>query len=103
MSKYFALLLISVAVPFILSFYPKLKFYKNLSSLLRSIGLIVIIYGAWDVFAAWRGHWSFNPQGICGIKIINLPVEEWFFFMVIPFCCIFTWEVLKYLRFSKEL
>lgn len=98
MSKYLVLLILSGAVPFLLSFWPGLKFYRNWRSLFISIALVAVIFGAWDVFAAWRGHWSFNPDGVGRIKIINLPLEEVLFFVVIPFCCIFTWEVVQYFR-----
>lgn len=98
MSKYMLLLVISVFLPLALSFYPPLKFWRNLKALLLALILIVIIFGSWDVFAVWRGHWYFNPAGISGFKIINLPVEEWLFFIVIPFCCIFTWEALRFIR-----
>ncbi len=63
-----------------------------------SIGLIVVIFGAWDVFATYRGHWHFNPDGVWSPKIINLPIEEVLFFVVIPFCCIFTWEAINYIK-----
>lgn len=85
-------------MPFIFSFWPALKFYRNLRALILSISLIIVIFGAWDVFAVWRGHWSFNPEGIFGLKVINLPLEEVLFFVVIPFCCIFTWEAIKYIK-----
>jgi len=98
MSKYLWLLLFSGVVPFILSFWPDLRFYRKPSALLCSIGLIALVFGGWDVFATWRGHWFFDPQGVGSLRIINLPVEEALFFVVIPFCCIFTWEVLKYLK-----
>lgn len=98
MSKYMLVLALSGAVPFILSFWPGLKFYRNLKALAYSIGLILIIFGAWDVFATWRKHWYFNPDQVWNFRIINLPLEEVLFFVVIPFCCIFTWEALKYLR-----
>ncbi len=98
MSKYAWVLVLSAVVPFLLSFYPKLKFYKHFSSLLYSISLIVVIFGTWDVLAVSRGHWAFNPSGVGNVRIINLPLEEALFFVVIPFCCIFTWEVLNYLK-----
>lgn len=90
-------LFISGLVPFILSFWPPLKLYRNISALFLSLLLIVIIFGAWDVFATYRGHWYFNPEGVWNFRIINLPLEEVLFFVVIPFCCIFTWEAIKYL------
>jgi lycopene cyclase domain-containing protein len=98
MSKYMAALVLSGIVPFVLSFWPGLKFYRNWRSLLLSILLILFIFGAWDVFATGRGHWSFNPQGVGNIKIVNLPLEEVLFFVVIPFCCIFTWEAINYIK-----
>jgi len=97
MSKYFCLLILSGIAPLLLSFYPPLKFWRNFKALFLTLFMLLLIFGSWDVFAAWRGHWYFNPQGVAGMKLINLPVEEWLFFIVIPFCCIFTWEALKYI------
>jgi lycopene cyclase domain-containing protein len=96
------LLLVSVAAPFILSFYPPLKFYRNLRALILSLLLVLIIFGAWDEFAAWRGHWYFDPNGVWDIRIINLPLEEVLFFPVISFCCMCTWEALKGLSARKK-
>lgn len=98
MSPYITVLILSGSVPFFLSFWPQLKFYRNLSSLICSISLILIIFGTWDVVAVYRGHWSFNPEDVWALRIINLPLEEVLFFVVIPFCCIFTWEVIKYMK-----
>ena len=97
MSKYMIALVLAGFFPLILSFYPPLKFWRNFRSLILSIILIVLTFGTWDVWATWRNHWFFNNSGISGWKIINLPLEEWLFFVVIPFCCIFTWEALKFI------
>ncbi len=104
MSNYMTVLLISGIFPLLLSFYPPLKFYggSNKKALSLSILLIILIFGAWDVFATWRGHWSFDPSGVWPVRITNLPVEEVLFFVVIPFCCLFTWEVLKYISGSVK-
>jgi lycopene cyclase domain-containing protein len=98
MSKYMLLLVISGAVPFALSFYPPLKFYRNLRALAISIVLIVLIFGSWDIFATYRGHWHFNPLGVWPLRVVNLPLEEVMFFVVIPFCCIFTWEAIRFIK-----
>jgi len=97
-SEYLLILLVSAAVPLLASFYPPLRFYHNLRPLVYTVSLITGIFGAWDVLATFRGHWQFNPAGVWGLRIINLPVEEVLFFIVIPFCCIFTWEALLYIR-----
>ncbi len=98
MSDYILVLILSGALPFLLSLYHPLNFYRNTKALLLSISLIVLIFGAWDVFATFRGHWHFNPSNVWSVRIINLPVEEVLFFVVIPFCCILSWELLNYLR-----
>lgn len=98
MSDYMRVLILAGFIPFTLSFYPPLKIYRHGRALLYSIFLIMIIFGAWDIFATWRGHWAFNPEGVGDFKIINLPIEEVLFFVVIPFCCIFTWEVVEFFR-----
>ncbi|MCF7908285.1 MAG: lycopene cyclase domain-containing protein [Candidatus Omnitrophica bacterium] len=98
MSDYLKVLILSVLVPFACSFYRPLRFYENLKALLVSVGLVVLIFGAWDILATARGHWHFNPQGVGSLKIINLPLEEVLFFIVIPFCCIFTWEAINYIK-----
>lgn len=91
-------LVLSGILPLLLSFYPPLKFWSNFRSLIFSLSILMVVFGAWDVFATWRGHWYFNPRGVFGIRIINLPLEEWLFFIVVPFCCIFTWEALKFIK-----
>jgi len=97
MSLYLKVLLLSVAVPFVLSFYRPLGFYRRPLALLASIGAVLIIFGSWDIWATLQGHWWFERSGIYGIYWLSLPLEEWLFFVVIPFCCLFTWEIVKYL------
>jgi len=94
--EYFIVLGICLAGPLVLSFSRKLNFYKNPARLIYSIIFPLVIFIAWDIFAAGRGHWSFNEKYITGIYIFNLPVEEILFFIIIPFCALFSWEVVKY-------
>ena len=35
------------------------------------------------------GVWSFNYDYCIGIKIFEMPIEEWLFFLIIPFCSLF--------------
>ncbi|MBF0532639.1 MAG: lycopene cyclase domain-containing protein [Candidatus Omnitrophica bacterium] len=96
MSAYALILILAGVVPLLLSFWPPLRFYQHGRALAATLGLILLIFGGWDVFAAYRGHWFFDPASVWPPRIINLPLEEVFFFIVIPFCCIFTWEILLF-------
>lgn len=95
-TEYLIVLAVCFAAPFILSFSRKLDFYKYSARLILSLGIPFALFIVWDVIATARGHWSFNANYITGLRIFNLPIEEILFFIVIPFCGIFTWECVKY-------
>ncbi len=104
MSEYLIVLILTLIFPLVLSFYPPLRFYRrvNIFALINTIILILVIFGMWDVFATLRGHWYFNENKVFPIRIFNLPFEEILFFILIPFCCIFTWETIKYIKGTFE-
>jgi len=98
MTEYMRVLVCAGIVPCVLSFWRPLRFWRHLRSLACTIALIVFFFGSWDIFATYRGHWYFNAAAVSPQKVVNLPLEEALFFVVIPFCCIFTWEALRYLK-----
>ena len=98
--EYFILLAVCTAGPLVLSFSPKISFYKYPARLLLAIVLPFMVFVVWDVWAASRGHWAFSPLYTIDFRLFGLPVEEVLFFIVIPFCGLFTWETVKY--FTKD-
>ncbi len=93
---YLIILLASIAAPIGLSFDKKVAFYKNLKYVLPAILITAIIFWIWDVRFTASEVWSFNPKYTIGFSIIGMPIEEWLFFIVIPYCCMFIYEVLKF-------
>ncbi|MDG2311764.1 MAG: lycopene cyclase domain-containing protein, partial [Flavobacteriales bacterium] len=51
----------------------------------------------WDALFTRAGVWGFNEAYCLGLKLFMMPIEEWLFFFVIPFCSVFTHFVLKHL------
>jgi lycopene cyclase domain-containing protein len=94
--EYALVLAVSVIVPLILSFYRPLGFWRRPVRVLLAIVIPMPLFITWDVWATARGHWSFHPDRVFGITVFNLPLEELLFFVIIPFCGLFTWEVVKY-------
>jgi lycopene cyclase domain-containing protein len=92
---YLLLMLGSLAVPLAFSFEKQVRFYSKLKYLFPAILFSGIVFILWDIRFEEAGIWSFNPQYITGIYLLNLPVEEWLFFLVIPYCCVFIYEVLN--------
>ncbi len=48
------------------------------------------VFIPWDVIFTVNGIWGFNPDYFLGVKFFRLPLEEWLFFICIPFACVFT-------------
>jgi lycopene cyclase domain-containing protein len=48
------------------------------------------VFIPWDVIFTINGIWGFNPDYFLNTKILSLPLEEWLFFICIPFACVFT-------------
>jgi lycopene cyclase domain-containing protein len=80
----------SIAVPLLYSFHPKLQLYKKFHWLLLSLMLTMGVFIPWDVIFTINGVWGFNSDYFLGFEIFSLPLEEWLFFVCIPFACVFT-------------
>lgn len=89
--------LFSVLVPFIFSFHPSLRFYKNWRSLFPAMLLTGGLFIAWDMYFTHLKIWGFNAKYLTGFQIGNLPVEEVLFFLCIPYACVFTYACLNVL------
>jgi len=94
--------LLSVFVwPLYFCAHPTMRLYRYWRSLLKAILIPSVVFWIWDIVATARGHWSFNPDYVLGVQLVNLPVEEYFFFIVVAFVSIFTYEVVKSARAKR--
>jgi lycopene cyclase domain-containing protein len=93
---YLLLNLGSLSIPFIFSFHPKLQFYKYWKSLGLAIIITMSIFITWDVIFTNIGVWGFNSNYFLGSKLLSLPIEEWLFFICIPYACVFTHYALLF-------
>tara|TARA_B110000003_G_scaffold148_1_gene185 strand:- start:174 stop:839 length:666 start_codon:yes stop_codon:yes gene_type:complete len=81
------------------SFSSKVKFNNYFTSLFLALLTSSILFILWDIYFTYLGVWGFNSEHHSGILLTNLPLEEILFFHIIPFCCLFTYFVLK--KFDK--
>lgn len=98
MENYYYLLLniFTISVPLIRSFEPRVHYYKNFKGLFIGILITGAFFIIWDIIFTANGIWGFNSQYLTGIDIINLPLEEWLFFLTVPYASVFIYEVINY-------
>lgn len=85
----------TIIIPFLFSFHPKLKFYKNFRFFFIANSIVAILFVLWDAYFTDLGVWGFNPNYLTGLGVFNLPLEEVLFFVCIPFSCVFTYHCLN--------
>jgi lycopene beta-cyclase len=100
--EYLILLAVILIFPLVLSRDRKISMFRHTGALLKSMAVVSALFWVWDIAATARGHWSFNPAYVLGIRLLGLPVEEWLFFLVVSFVSVFTWESTKYFLRGKK-
>lgn len=103
MSLYLIINFFIILFPFLFSFDKRIRFFSKAKSIFYSILITGGLFALWDVLATFRSHWFFNPDYILGVYLWNLPIEEWLFFVTVPFACLFVFESLNVLIKEKML
>ena len=103
MSLYLSILFFSFIIPFIFSFHHKIKFNRYFLPLFLSLISSSIPFILHDIYFTYIEVWGFNEEYHSEVLLINLPLEEILFFIIIPFCCLFTYFVFKNLQILNFL
>lgn len=92
---YFIILGLSLLYPLAQSFEKRVYMYRKMRFIFPGIFAIGTIYILWDVWFTKAGIWGFNHSFTRDFYLFGLPAEEWLFFLVVPYCCFFLFEVLR--------
>lgn len=77
-----------------------IRFWKPFFLAIIIVGLFFII---WDIYFAYQNVWGFNDDYLIGIRWFKLPLEEWLFFLLIPYASNFIHYSLEYFFPKLEL
>ena len=86
-----ACLLITLPLEFVF----RARVYRRPRALLFALAPVVLVFSIWDIAGIARGHWSYNPAFVSGIRLVfAMPLEELVFFLVVPVCGLLTYEAV---------
>ncbi len=86
----------TIVGPVLLSFDKRVSFYKKWKFLPIPLFITLLYFVIWDSYFTKIGIWNFNDNYIIGKKMVALPIEEWLFFIFVPFACIFIYECTNF-------
>jgi len=99
---YVGMLAFTVAGSFWLEIVFKVRVLKRITRALRAIAPIAIAFLIWDALAIKHGDWFFDSKQILGIfGPFRIPLEEYFFFLVVPLAAIMTIEAVRRVKGGK--
>ena len=92
---YFWVDFLCILFPFVFSLTKIFDFHKDWKYYFPANFIVAFIFILWDIYKTKVGVWWFDQKYTLGINIYNLPIEEIFFFICIPYACIFTYYCFK--------
>lgn len=93
---YFGLYIFIFVLVFLFSFDKNVYYYCKWKLLLLVIVIVGGFFIVWDVFFIVQGVWNFNECYFVNICFFYLFVEEWLFFFIVFFVCVFIYECLNF-------
>jgi lycopene cyclase domain-containing protein len=94
--SYLILLAATVAIPALTGFKSKFRFSSDFKYLLPAMLFTGAIFIMWDLRFEEQAIWRFNSKFLIGRNLLNLPIEEWFYFLAVPYLGVFIYEFLKH-------
>lgn len=86
-----------VLVPFLFSFHPRLRFHANWGAFFPGVLVMMGLFVPWDAVFTRAGVWGFQAEHVWNVRLLHLPIEEWLFFICIPYCCVFSYHCFRVL------
>lgn len=91
-----AMLAFTVVGSFWLEIALKVRVLRRIRRAMTAIAPVALCFLIWDAYAIANKHWFFDKEQIIGVfGPLNIPLEEYLFFIIIPLAAIMTIEAVR--------
>lgn len=101
-ASYAAMLVLVLIAVLPLHHHYQLDALRQPVRLIMAVLPVAVVFVTWDVAATAAGQWHFDPAQTFAGRLWGLPLEEYAFFMVIPFAGILTFEAVAAARTRRR-
>lgn len=95
MSTYAWVDLGSLLFPLLFSFHPRIRFHRQWRWALPAIMVMMGLFIPWDALFTRCGIWGFTEAHVFSTRLMALPLEEWAFFICVPYACMFSYHCFQ--------
>ena len=99
--SYLSILLIFLLLSVFFEWKFHIRLYHSFKERIVIVGLFFILGILWDFYAVSQGHWKFPGDGLLGIYFGILPLEEYLFFLIMPYFAVTFYKSLEKLFHHK--
>lgn len=99
--EYLLILFLFFLVTLFLEHKYRVHLYHNRRERFLVVTFFFLVGVLWDSFAVWRGHWAFPVGKTLNIRIGLLPIEEYLFFLIVPFFTLTVYKIMD-VKLSKR-
>ncbi len=96
MSLYLLINILTISIPILLSFDKRVHFYSYWKYLFPAMIITMAFFTIWDIIFTAYGIWGFNDHYHGNFKLFGLPIEEYLFFITVPYASVFTLYVIAH-------
>ncbi len=101
-ASYAAMLALVLIAVLPLHHYYRLDVLAQPARLFKAVLPVAGVFVTWDIAATASGQWHFDPAQTFAGRLWGLPLEEYAFFVVIPFAGILTLEAVTAARARRH-
>lgn len=94
-ARYILILLVILLFAFFLHKKFKIKVFRNYKHWLYYSSLMFFLGLVWDYYSVSQGIWIFPIGNTLGVRIGVLPIEEYMFFLIVPYFGVVAYKLLE--------